>query len=912
MVGQRDLHDIWTWNATVPQTVEACVHEAIADTTRRQPDAKAICAWDGKLSYGELDELSTRLAYHLICLGIGSEAIVPLCFEKSMRTPVAMLAVMKAGGASIALDISQPEERLRTIVQQVRPVLILSSLASLELADRLTDLSVPVVTVDARNLARLGPMVGAELPAVSPSGRLYVVYTSGSTGTPKGVVITHTNFSSAIRHQQHLLGIDASSRVYDFASYAFDVAWSNFLHTLTSGGCLCVPSAWSSKNDLASSVQVLRANHLDLTPRVAELLPPETMLGLRTLVVGGEPMDLHHARLWRKSTNTKNAYGPSETTPTATIHDLNDDPGEPYSIGKGAGLCTWVTHPQDYKQLVQIGDIGELLLEGPLVGAGYLFESEKAAAAFIEDPPWLSDGGPGHPGRRGRLYRTGDLVRYNLDGRLTFVGRKDTQVKIRGQRIELAEVEHHVRNSVAHFGDVQVVVEIIAPRNSSNTVLAAFLSIGEAHNHCLKVPQAAFGPIVAESKDRLATQLPVYMIPTTYIPLSEIPMTISGKIDRQRLRELGSTHLHQYLNRTESKQAASQPPCSTIELKLQQLWSTALGLERSQIRADHSFLQLGGDSITAMLLVRMINETFRSRISVEWFIHQKNLTTLAQGIVDLRGHSSCSMTSLLDLLEDLRNLSKNYISPKSLKLEKPLRLPQRIFLTGANGYLGSVLLHQVLQLQHCPQISVLVRARSVEHAEERIIRSAKFAGWWNGSYQHRISYWLGDLREPRLGLSDVHWRNLSGLERQHECTDSVLHYGASVDWYRDYFSLRDANVISTHQLLNLASTSPYLTRYLYVSAANQLDSHGGGEGEAALRQELDQRGGYGQSKLIAEHLLSRTRFQQQHSNCRIVILKPAFIIGNAVTGIANGDDFLWRVVAGCVSIGCFPLEPEGS
>ncbi|KAM3537909.1 hypothetical protein ARSEF1564_009178 [Beauveria bassiana] len=199
-IGEKDLRNVWEWNAAVPEAVEACVHDLITETARRQPEAAAVCAWDGDWTYGELDEVSTRLAHRLMSLGVGPGVVVPLCFQKSRWTPVAMVAVMKAGGASVALDMTQPMERLRTIVQQVQPVLMLSSSANRALAERLTHRPTAMVVLDKAYLAQMGGCKWKQLPAVLPWTTVYVVFTSGSTGTPKGVIITHSNMSSAIKH----------------------------------------------------------------------------------------------------------------------------------------------------------------------------------------------------------------------------------------------------------------------------------------------------------------------------------------------------------------------------------------------------------------------------------------------------------------------------------------------------------------------------------------------------------------------------------------------------------------------------------------------------------------------------------------------------------------------------------------
>jgi non-ribosomal peptide synthetase component F len=228
--------------------------------------------------------------------------------------------------------------------------------------------------------------------------------------------------------------------VLDFASYAFDMAWSNFLFTLCIGGCLCVGSYSEMQNDLAGCLQRYNVSFAQLTPSLARTVDVDILSALNTLILAGEGLQPSDIERCAKVRNLINAYGPAECSVCATAANLRyNDSGLPV-IGKGVGQCTWIVDPKNPNLLVPVGVEGELWLEGPLVGLGYL-DDERTANAFVNDPPWLLNGAPGHCGRQGRLYKTGDLVRYNSDGSLIFVGRKDSQAKIRGQRLELGEVE---------------------------------------------------------------------------------------------------------------------------------------------------------------------------------------------------------------------------------------------------------------------------------------------------------------------------------------------------------------------------------------------------------------------------------------------------------------------------------------
>jgi hypothetical protein len=262
-ISKEDLEELWTWNADIPSTVNRCVHDLISETVKRQLQAPAICSWDGNISYAELNSLSNTLALQLMAQGVQPGNMVPLCFEKSMWYPVAALAVMKAGGICVAMDATQPQARLRSIVQQVKPSHVLTSVKSEGLATSLSDAN--VIIADRAHVieAEAGLTdLAKSLPKISPSETLYVVFTSGSTGTPKGVVTTHQNFASASTHQAEILHIKPGTRVFDFVSYNFDVSWSNTLQTLLCGGCLCIPSEWERKNDIPGSLNRMKCDYV--------------------------------------------------------------------------------------------------------------------------------------------------------------------------------------------------------------------------------------------------------------------------------------------------------------------------------------------------------------------------------------------------------------------------------------------------------------------------------------------------------------------------------------------------------------------------------------------------------------------------------------------------------------------------
>ncbi|KAF2231590.1 acetyl-CoA synthetase-like protein, partial [Viridothelium virens] len=630
MMTHQDLDQVWKWNARLPKSIEVCAHDMITNIAQAHPDAVAISAWDGELTYSQLDELSSAIAHRLIGYGVDRNMIVPLCFEKSLWMPVAFLSVMKAGGAGLFLDPTLPISRLEATLDQVEPRIILSSPSNKRLSSRLVA-NVLLLGAETDLLRSCNAAVTDKredpLPNVGSADLLFAIFTSGSTGSPKGCLLQHRNFSSAVSHQRDVLQLDRSSRMYDFSSYAFDAAHWSALHVLCAGGTLCIPSEEERKNNLTDSIRRFRTTSIFLTPATARLIDPTRIPTLQSVYLGGEEVKTDDLAPWVSSANVAVVYGPTECSAMATYWSVPSTLPRQLSIGTGVGVLTWVIDPLSNTRLCPIGTIGELCLEGPLVGAGYLHDEEKTESAFLENPTWLMEGSPDGalPGRGGRVYRTGDLVKYNpADGTLLFLGRKDRQTKLRGQRVELSEVEHHVQQCLGRTHSVPTMIaDIVVPKATEKDTLVVFIQHESQSTTQLD-------ELVNHLQIALPERLPLSMVPSAYIPIEAVPLTASGKIDRRHLRQIGADlTIEQLAGATE---AAAEVPVSTdAEHCLRQLWAVVLGLPIETIGANSGFLRLGGDSIAAMRLAALARSQSID-LTVQHILRSPRLSEMAKAI----------------------------------------------------------------------------------------------------------------------------------------------------------------------------------------------------------------------------------------------------------------------------------------
>ncbi|MCH0560682.1 non-ribosomal peptide synthetase [Streptomyces sp. MUM 16J] len=538
-LGRRVLEG---WNDTARDVLPLTWPELFARQVARTPDHPAVEHGAETLSYAELDLRANRLANLLRERGAGPGEIVALRLPRSADLVIAVLATLKAGAAYLPVDPDYPAERIAFMLDDARPVCELSPA------------SFPV----PEGLPGTEPVVARHLDAAA-----YVIYTSGSTGHPKGVVVSHRGIAGLVANQAERYEAGTGNRVAQLISPSFDASVSELCLALLTGSCLVIPPGMLVGDELAAFLADRRVTHAHLTPAVMSGLPRVALPALRMIITGGDVPPADVIAHWSQGRGLVNAYGPTEATVDVASW-VYDAPGR-QTVPIGRPIANAGVYVLDrYLRPVPPGVAGELYTTGPGLARGYLDRPALTAERFVANPF-----APGC-----RMYRTGDLVRWDRDGRLVFVGRADTQVKLRGLRIELGEIE----SALAEQPGV--------------THAAAAVHADRLVGYAVPAPGVQLDP--GELRSRLAVVLPAHMVPGAVVVLEGLPLSPSNKLDRKALPvpEVGAA-------------TAGRDPRSLREELLCGLFAEALELPR--VGVDGNFFELGGHSLLAMRLATRIS-----------------------------------------------------------------------------------------------------------------------------------------------------------------------------------------------------------------------------------------------------------------------------------------------------------------
>jgi amino acid adenylation domain-containing protein len=597
--GERDLL-LQGWGAGPPALgAGAGVMELIAARAAEAPGVVALDGGGQEITYLDLAARVDAEARRLHRLGVGTETLVGIFAERSPETIVALLAVLRAGGAYLPLDPAWPEARLALVLTDASPALVLAAPSQ---EGRLP----PAV--------RVAPLTAAEgeaavagaaepIPAAPPSALAYVIYTSGSTGRPKGVAVTHAGLSNLALAQAAAFGVGPGVRVLQFAVLGFDASVSEILCTLASGGTLCLAgdANLASAEAVADLLRGRRIHVVTLPPSLLTLLPAADLLELRTVVSAGEACFPEVAAVWAQGRRFINAYGPTEATVCAALGVMQGDAGDTPLGRPLAGAAVYILDGGG--DLVPIQRPGELCLAGIGLARGYLGRPDLTAASFVPDPHAAEPGA--------RMYRSGDRGHWLPDGRLAYDGRADQQVKVRGYRIELAEIEAVLRQH---------------PQTEEAVVVAHNAGPGGHRLVAYHVPAPGTAPQLTELRTFLQERLPGYMVPEVFVALGTLPRNESGKIDRRALPAP---------DRSRPELAVRYvAPRTPLESTLAGIWADLLELE--QIGVHDSFFELGGNSLLATQTISRA----RAALGVEIDLARMLRAPTVAGIVEILGEGA--------------------------------------------------------------------------------------------------------------------------------------------------------------------------------------------------------------------------------------------------------------------------------
>ncbi|WP_154585074.1 amino acid adenylation domain-containing protein, partial [Burkholderia pseudomallei] len=619
------------WNATERDyPIEQCIHQLFEAQVDRKPEAIALTFDGQRLGYAELNARANRLAHYLQERGVGPDRLVALCAERGIEMVVGLLAILKAGGAYVPLDPAYASDRLRGIVEDSQPALVLADAVGRAALGEL-DGALPVIDLETDALRwREMPATNPEVASQHVHHLAYVIYTSGSTGRPKGVMVEHAQVVRLFGATQAWFGFDERDVWTLFHSYGFDFSvwemWGALLH----GGRLVIvptevtrtPSAFFALlcaegvtvlNQTPSAFQALMSAQEEREEAAGNIERANVVAHrLRYVIFGGEALEPRTLASWYarhgERTQLVNMYGITETTVHVTYCALRAEDAmrlgaSPIGV-RIPDLQLYVL--DDRREPVPMGVTGELYVGGAGVARGYLNRPELTRERFIDDPFVAG----------GRLYKTGDLARWRTDGSLEYLGRNDFQVKIRGFRIELGEIEAQL----AKVTEVREVV-VLARDSAADTDQNADLNASATANSSEKRLVAYYtgDADVAALRAQAAQHLPSYMVPSAYVRLDAWPLTPNGKLDRRALPAPADDAY---------ARAEYEAPQGAKEEALAAIWRELLHVER--VSRHDNFFELGGHSLLAVQLVSRLRQALSVEVALGTVFDAPVLSALAE------------------------------------------------------------------------------------------------------------------------------------------------------------------------------------------------------------------------------------------------------------------------------------------
>lgn len=666
LLTEAERHQILVeWNDTkrdYPQ--DKCIHELFEEQVERTPEATAVIFEDQTLTYRELNQRANQLAHYLRQMMVGPEVLVGICMERSIEMVVGILGILKAGGAYVPLDPNYPQERLNFMLEDTEAAVLITQE---HLKDKLpAGHQAKLVFLNAE-WEKLKYESELNLNNTATSQNLaYVIYTSGSTGKPKGVAIIHQNTVALLSWAARVFTSEELKGVLAATSICFDLSVYELFFPLSQGGTIVLVRDALCLLTLPTRELVTLINTV---PSVMnELVRANTIPdSVKTVNLAGESLKRELVQQVYQQTKVQrvyNLYGPSEDTTYSTFVLVQRNELSEPTVGRPiSNTQAYVLDNQG--QPVPIGVMGELYLGGAGVSRGYLNRPDISAERYVPNLFSPTDGG--------RLYKTGDLVRYLADGRLAFLGRTDRQVKIRGYRIELGEIEF----ALAQHPSVREVAVVVQGNKLDSKKLVAYIITTDDK-----------GADIGKLRGYLERRLPSYMIPSLFLCLDALPLTVNGKTDYRSLLEHDPFHL--------SLDEPFIKPNSTVEKTVAKIWEDILGLR--SVGANYNFFDYGGNSLLALQIVSRVNETFNVRLPLRTLFTSSDLRTFSRAIEQQ--------------LPERKKIEDSMVFPLPRDKKLPASFVQEEWLSFQNGeeYAVEVNLTEVYLIKGALDIDALVKS----------------------------------------------------------------------------------------------------------------------------------------------------------------------------------------------------------
>lgn len=860
-----------SWSHSEPRAIpEKEMIQIFEEQVVINPSKKAIIHNNVSITYEELNRHANYLAKQLLDMNVTPGEHIGIISLSRIETIIALLATLKIKGVYIPIDPDYPDSYLSYILNDTKPKIIFSSFFSSARFEKFIKKNHPeILFLPFAYFSHIE--VFPNITITEKCNELaYIMYTSGSTGKPKGVPINQSAILRLVM-DNNFLEIKPEYHIAQASNLSFDASTFEIWGALLNG-CTLVCIEKAVVLDPIKFKKALKTSKVDILWVTASLFDrlvqndPSIFNSVQYLLAGGDVVNSHTVKkVFENSTTNKsniklfiNGYGPTENTTFTTVYSIKptDTIDENIPIGKPIAN-TYVYVLDKYLQPVYAGIPGELFIAGSGLTPGYIGQQEKNEDRFIETALIT--------GKIQRYFKTGDYVKWLSDGNLAYIGRKDSQVKLRGFRVEM----NAINNVLLKHPDISQCYTMII----DSTKLYVYI-VSEHHSNLEKSQVLKY----------MKAQLPHYMIPSEIVFLEQFPLTPNGKVDSVLIKNLTISR----------KKRLIKNPVNDIEAFLVKLWKSILNVD--EISTEDNFFEVGGNSLMIASLIYKIYQKFNKKLMISDFLIEPTISSLANLITGNSRRPQENNSFFNDLI--LNPISEEKVFPLSKNKKNGKK---KILVTGATGFLGAFLVEELLKDKN-NKIYCHVRSSSHDEAKEKLKRN--FEKWQISlELMDKIYVLHGDLAEKNLGLSENRYQQLA------EEVDEIFHLAAQVNHIYNYTQLRDSNVIATLNLSKMVSFNKNI-QFNYISTISAASEHVDEKnrimetfisGAFPPKKTMD---GYSLTKWVSETML----YKMYHCGFKIKIFRPAWISGSSKTGVMPLlNNHLYLVLKGCAQLGFAPM-----